>query len=384
MKKVAALGLVGGLVAIVAVALVMFSGGFTSSTPVTITADRVGLVMEPDAKVKMLGVEIGRVASIEHAPDGARLELAMQPSMMALVPANARVEIKSTTVFGAKYVDFIVPTDPDGGHLQPGAVIPSDSVTVEFNTVFQHLSDVLAQIEPEKLNATLGAISSALQGRGDELGSVLEQTESYLAEMNPSLPQLQEDLVKAANVTNLYADTVPDLLHTVDNVTTTGNTVVEEQTNLDLLLLNVTGLANTSNQVLRDNEPNLVSALDLLTPTTGLLEEYAPQLSCFIVGLNNVRPLGEEIMGGGQPGIALSAGFFYGAEPYTYPRDLPKVNATGGPGCYGLPNPDPNVNAKFVVTDTGTVPYVPSTVMQPNMPKLFQLLFAGVYPEGGQ
>ncbi|MFD4367321.1 MCE family protein [Rhodococcus sp. NPDC058521] len=383
-KKLAALVMVGSLVALVAVALTMFSGGFTKTTPVTVTADRAGLVMEPDAKVKLLGVEVGRVGSIEHSEEGAILNLDMKPDMMSLIPANSEVEIKSTTVFGAKYVNFVMPKDPSSKHLSAGATIGSKSVTVEFNTVFQHLSDVLAQVQPEKLNATLGAVASALRGRGDELGQVLEQGDQYLKKINPSLPQLQEDLAKAARVSNLYADTAPDLLHTVDNVTAIGNTVVDEQANLDSLLLNVIGLADNANGVITENEQNLVSALDLLEPTTDLLAEYSPAITCFIQGLNNARPLGEAIFGGNQEGIALNASFMYGMDAYEYPRDLPKVNATGGPNCWGLPNPDPNVHADFVVTDTGTVPFVPSTKTEPRVPKLFQILFAGVYPEQGE
>jgi phospholipid/cholesterol/gamma-HCH transport system substrate-binding protein len=384
-KKLAALVLVAGLLAIIAFSLAMFNGAFTESTPVTVTSDRAGLVMEPDAKVKLLGVEVGRVGSVEHVTDGAELKLDMYPDMMSLIPSNAAVEIKSTTVFGAKYVNFVMPEDPATTHLEPGAVIASDNVTVEFNSVFQHLTDVLDQIEPEKLNATLGAIASALRGRGDELGALLEQSDRYLAKVNPSFPQLQEDLAKAAVVTNVYADTAPELLQTLDNVTATSRTVVEEQDNLDAVLLNATGLADTANTVLTDNEQGLTDTLDLLLPTTDLLAEYSPEISCFLVGLNNVIPLAEQLIGGNQPGIALSASFMYGQEPYSYPEDLPKVNASGGPNCAGLPNPDPNVHAKFLVADTGTVPFVPSTEVQVHMPKVFQILFAGVYPEpGGQ
>lgn len=382
-KKLAALVLVTSLVAIVAVSLAMFNGTFSESTPVTVTSDRAGLVMEPDAKVKLLGVQVGKVGSIEHVEDGVELKLEMYPDMMSLIPSNASVEIKSTTVFGAKYVNLVMPEEPASTHLRPGAVIASENVTVEFNTVFQHLSDVLAQIEPEKLNATLGALASALRGRGEQLGELLEQGDRYLAKMNPSLPRLREDLVKAAQVTDVYADTAPDLMRVLDNATATSGTVVDEQDNLDAVLLNATGLAGTANTVLSENEQNLTTSLDVLLPTTELLAEYSPVISCFMVGLNNVQPLAEELIGGNQPGLALSASFMYGMEPYSYPRDLPKVNATGGPNCAGLPNPDPTVHAKFFASDTGTVPFVPSTKVQVNMPKVFQLLFAGVYPEQG-
>ena len=39
-----------------------------SYVPVTLTSDRSGLVMETNAKVKLRGVQVGRVASITVAP----------------------------------------------------------------------------------------------------------------------------------------------------------------------------------------------------------------------------------------------------------------------------------------------------------------------------
>ena len=113
-KKLAALGMVGGLAVLVVAALTQFVGGFTATVPVTVTSARSGLVMEPDAKVKLRGVEVGRVSSIEHTPDGAVLQLAMNPGQLHLIPSNAQVTIESTTVFGAKFVNLVVPEQADG------------------------------------------------------------------------------------------------------------------------------------------------------------------------------------------------------------------------------------------------------------------------------
>lgn len=337
-KKLAAAGLILGLAAIVAVALTMFSGGFTKSTPITVTSSRAGLVMEPDAKVKLRGVQVGSVESISLDGDQASLQLAMFPDQMSKIPSNAGVEIKSTTVFGAKYVNIVIPDNPSSQPIQEGAVIASDSVTVEFNSVFEHLSEVLAKVEPEKLNATLGAISTALNGRGESLGEVLELGDTYLKKMNPTLPQLQEDLASASTVTNLYADVAPDLLRVLDNATTTSGSIVAEQANLDLLLLNITGLANTGNALLTDNEQALTTSLDTLTATTTLLEEYSPGLTCFLVGLNDGRIKFEPMAGtGDKAALMLSASFMWGSKAYTNPESLPKVAASGGPNCYGFP-----------------------------------------------
>ncbi len=90
---------------IVALAVSLFRGSFTETVPVTVISDRAGLVMNPDAKVKMHGVQVGKVSSIEAKPDGtAAIHLAMDPSQLHLIPANVHVDIASSTVFGAKSV----------------------------------------------------------------------------------------------------------------------------------------------------------------------------------------------------------------------------------------------------------------------------------------
>ncbi|WP_068270154.1 MCE family protein [Aldersonia kunmingensis] len=380
-KRLAALGLVVALAGVVTVSLTMFVGGFTETVPVTVVSPRAGLVMDPQAKVKMRGVEVGRVASITENGEEAVLHLDMNPDKLEMIPANSTVNIRSTTVFGAKYINFVPPAEPDSEALEAGATVPADSVTVEFNTLFQHLSDVLVMLEPEKLNATLGAISEALRGRGEQIGELLSNTNSYLKEINPSLPALQEDFSKAADVTNLYADTAPDLLQVVSNATGIGNTIVDEQDNLDALLLNAIGLADTANVVL--SNPDLPTAINVLRPTLDLLNLYSPALYCTIVGLGNAVPKANLVMGTYQQSIQLNTGFTYGVDPYTYPDSLPKVNATGGPNCAGLPERTPeDPNAPFIVTDNANVPYVPNTKFKVNGPKIFQILFGELEPQG--
>ena len=113
---------------------------------------------------------------------------------MNAIPANVLVDIASTTVFGAKQVQFVFPPDPSAESLRPGQVLDAQHVMVEVNTVFEQLTSVLSTIEPAKLNETLGAIASALSGRGEKLGQMLTDLDAYLAKIEPSLPALSHDL----------------------------------------------------------------------------------------------------------------------------------------------------------------------------------------------
>jgi phospholipid/cholesterol/gamma-HCH transport system substrate-binding protein len=341
------------LVAIVAVAVGLFQGSFSETTPVTVLSPRAGLVMNPDAKVKMHGVQVGKVASIESRPNGqAVLHLAMYPSEMHLIPANVLVDLTSPTVFGAKFVELVAPAEPSAQSLHAGQVLDSQHVTVEVNTVFQHLTSVLGTLDPAKLNETLGAIGQALSGRGEKIGQAFSDLDSFLAKFEPTLPALSHDIAVSAPVINAYADAAPDLVKTVANSARISQTFVDEQHNLDALLISAIGLANVGNDVLSANRKGLTDVIHLLVPTTDLTNEYNKALWCGLKALGDngkFPPLSE-------PSINIVASLTWGAERYRYPQNLPKVAATGGPQCMDEPNHPFNTNAKLLVTDSGANP----------------------------
>jgi phospholipid/cholesterol/gamma-HCH transport system substrate-binding protein len=369
-------GLAGVLliVAVVAVSLTSFRSGFTDSARVTVVSPRAGLVMDPDAKVKMLGVQVGTVDSIAVLPDGsAELQLAMDPSRLKLIPANVLVDIASTTVFGAKFVQLVPPAEPSLQSLRAGQVLDAKHVTVEINTVFQQLTSLLAQIEPAKLNETLGAFSRALSGRGDKLGQGLSDFDALLAKMDPALPALRHDLAVAPGVLNTYADTSNDLLRMTQNASRISQTFVDEQQHLDALLVSVIGLADIGEPFLADNRAALKNVLDLLVPTTALTDQYSPALNCGFNGFLDLANVAESVPD--ATSLVVSVNFLFGHDRYRYPQDLPKVAAKGGPQCSVLPVRY-QTHPPYVVTDTGTNPYKngnPGLVL--NSDGLKQLLF---------
>ncbi len=203
---------------------------------------------------------------------------------MSKIPGNVVADIKSNTIFGAKAVNFVVPPGEAEGELTAGAVIPpADRVVVELNTVFQQLVSVLADLQPEKLNATLGAVDTALSGQGEDIGVALEQLTTLLGKTNPHLPALNRLFREGgATVTNVYADSMPDLMRTVDNFTVVGNTLVDNTSNLDALLINATGMANTIDGVIAPTKKTLIGALSDLNPIAALLGYNSPGIKCFL------------------------------------------------------------------------------------------------------
>jgi phospholipid/cholesterol/gamma-HCH transport system substrate-binding protein len=342
------------IVAVVVLAATLFRGGLSESVPVTVMSPRAGLVMNPDAKVQIRGVQVGKVDSIEQLPNGeAAIHLAMDPKRMNAIPANVVVDIASTTVFGAKYVQLVNPPDPSPESLRPGQVVAARHVMVEINTVFENLTSVLSSIDPPKLNETLGAIASSLNGRGEKIGQMLTDLDAYLAKIEPSLPALSHDLETAPQVLQAYGDAAPDFVTVADNAARLSDTLVDQQQNLDAALVSAIGLADIGNDVIGTNRQPLTDVLHLLVPTTDLLDKYNQALWCALSGMINAssRPPLKE------PGVVVLAGFLWGQERYRYPMDLPKAGATGGPQCTGLPNLPFEGVPPYVVADTGTNPW---------------------------
>jgi virulence factor Mce-like protein len=351
MKRVlAGMITVAALLAIVATSLGLFRGDFTETVPVTVVSERAGLVMSQDAKVKLHGAQIGKVESIDPLPDGkAALHLALDPSAMQLIPSNVGAQIASSTVFGAKFVELVPPDQPSAQNLRAGQVVQGDHVTVELNTVFQQLTNVLQKVDPAKLNETVGAIAAAFSGRGEKFGKTLADLDDALAKLNPSLDTLNHELAIAPTVLDSYADAAPDLLQTVKSATQVSDTIVDQEQNLDALLVSAIGLADVGTDVLAENREPLADVIHLLAPTLNLTNRYNEAITCSLKGM---IPLADG-PGTEMPGITLLVSFFLGRERYRYPSNLPKVAASGGPQCSGLPVVPFEQRPPYVVTDIG-------------------------------
>ena len=355
-RPLTGLGLIVAIGLIIALAVSLFRGDWADTVPVTVISDRAGLVMNPDAKVKMRGVQVGQVEKIEERPDGtAALHLAMDRSALKLIPGNVDVDITSTTVFGAKFVQMNAPKDPSAERLRSGQVIQSQHVTVEINTVFQQLVAVLDKIDPAKLNQTLGAIASAFNGRGEQFGQTLEDFNALLAKIEPSLPNLAHDIEVAVPTFAAYGEAAPDLMSTIQSTTQVSNSIVDQQHNLDEFLLSAIGLADIGNEVIGGNRRALTDVTHVLVPTLDMLESYKESLWCGIGGLVPFSKSGPQ-----YSGIIVSAGLTMGVERYRYPGDLPKVAATSGGKDFcealGLPEMKPEFVPPMIVGDVGSDP----------------------------
>ncbi|MFE5509778.1 MCE family protein [Streptomyces sp. NPDC056529] len=331
--------LVPALLAWLAVAV--YEKRFTDSDPVVVETGSVGNEMHLGAEVKLRGVVIGEVRAIDTTGTGARLTLAMRPGTLDHVPSDVSAQMLPTTLFGERFVALVPPANPSAKPLGPGAVIPEDRSgnAVELQQVLDNVLPLLTAVQPQKLSATLSAVSRALEGRGDKLGDTLGQLDAHLSEFNPQLPALNRNLKELVKVSHLYADAAPDIVTALTDFTTTSGTLAEKEAELAGALGATTRTAQDLTAFLRQNKDNIIRLSATSRPTLELLAEYSPSFPCTLRTLAQFVPAMDKALGKGtnRPGIHVNVTTVPARGAYVPGRDAPSYGSGGGPRCHPVP-----------------------------------------------
>ena len=331
--------------ALVALSIMQFNQVFTPADHVTVHISRAGLQLLPGSDVKERGIIVGSVESISSTGNGADIKLRLKPSEAEQIPDNVSVRLLPKTLFGEKYVDLVPPSQPSASHLADGAVISEDQTrqTLEIDEALDDLLPTLRAVPPADLNRTLTALATALSGRGEELGSTIQDADAYLKAFNPHLPQLQHDMAALATVSRTYAEAAPALLRMLGNLTVTSTTIVQQRQQISAFLDDVTGAADATRDLLARNAANLIAVNKVNRPILSLLARYSPEFPCFFRGYAGLVPRIHAAVAKHPVGISHSAHVVVEVVPsfptYQMPIDLPEFKDKRGPSCYGLPHP---------------------------------------------
>lgn len=314
-----------------------FGQKFTSFDTVSATSDNVGLQLPARADVKVRGMIVGQVTKVTSTGSGATLKLGLQPDKINEIPKNVTASILPKTLFGEKYVELTIPSQPSSTALKSGDSIGQTKLPTEVEAVLNDLYPLLRTVQPAELNYTLTALADALEGRGAKIGQTIVTLDSYLKRMNPQVPALIQDIKLLASVTGTYADVTPQLAATLRNLTKTGNTLREKEQKLNSFLKDLTAFSDTTTGFLNDNGNNIIRLGQLSEPIVALLRRYAPEYPCLLEGIVKQAP---------RLGNTFRDFIFHinlqllPQQPRSYTSaDRPVYGADNGPNCAKLPSP---------------------------------------------
>ena len=315
---------------------------FTPVVSAEVDASKTGLQLLPHSDVKIRGLIVGEVRSIDIAAnDRAKIDIALEPDKVGAIPRGVVARLIPKTLFGEKFVDLIPPKTPEGNGLTAGTVIHEDTSkeAVEINQVLDDLMPVLQAVPPAKLNATLNALATALDGRGEQIGHSIDLLSKLAPKLNKSLPDLQHDIKRIGDVAQIADQAAPDVLRTLRNTVVTSRTIVAKRQTLATTLSVGIGVTDNATRFVSDNGPRLIGVNLAGKDTLALLARYSPEVPCVLQGLVKIKPRLEEALGGGQPGLHATVEIAKPRPSYKPGLDDPQNLDHRGPRCYGLPNP---------------------------------------------
>ncbi|NIH88020.1 MCE family protein [Amycolatopsis granulosa] len=312
---------------------------FTPVALVRLETDHIGNQLRKGSDVKIRGVVVGEVRAVEAFGDHAALQLALDPAQLDVIPANVSARLLPKTLFGERYVALQIPPGPVPRHLAAGDVIPQDrsSSAIELEQVLDNVMPLLQAVQPQKLASTLGAVSTALDGRGGQLGATLVHLSEYLGGLNPSLPDIKADITGLANVADTYNRAAPDLLQALADLTTTTKTLVDEQQTLAQVWATVTTASDDLDGFLRVNQANLIRLTVTSQSTLDVLAKYAPEYPCLLQQLADAVPRAYQAFGYGTDRMNhVTIRFVADRTKYEPGRDEPAYLDKRGPRCYPM------------------------------------------------
>ncbi|WP_199434445.1 MCE family protein [Qaidamihabitans albus] len=362
-RRLLGLLLIAVLVGGVALSVALYNKAFSTFVTVKLRADEIGNQLTERSDVKVRGLIVGSVSAITATERGAELTLQLEPAQAKLVPSNVSARFLPKTLFGERYVALKIPESPSPQSLRDGDVIPQDrtSSAVELEQALGNLLPVLQAVEPQKLSSTLTAISTALNGRGEPLGETMAELGSYLGELNPHVPDLQQNLRELAEFSHNLSDAAPELVQALDNMRTTSRTLVDIQQNLQVLYGSLTTASVDLRSFLEANADNIISLGEAARPTAELLAKYSPEYPCVIGQMADVLPKIDEAFGKGtdKPGLHATIEITTNRGPYEPGKDEPEFNDKRGPRCYAMdeyPQPFPQHPPEGPIKDGSTQP----------------------------
>jgi phospholipid/cholesterol/gamma-HCH transport system substrate-binding protein len=269
-----------GLVAVVALGLsgCGFTGLYGMSLPggpdlgshpyrvVVELSDALDLV--PAAAVRVNDVPVGKVDKIDLEGWHARVTLLVNGEVD--LPANARAELRQTSLLGEKFVSLAPPVGEPAapGRLADGAVIPLARTgrSPEVEEVLSALSLLLNGGGVEQLQTITRELNKALSGREEQVRALLAHLNTFVGGLDGQRAQLTRALTSVDRLSATLARQKDLIGRTLDRLPGALSVLVDQRRQLTTMLTSLSRLGVTATRVINASGADLLANLNRLRP----------------------------------------------------------------------------------------------------------------------
>ncbi|HEV7203618.1 MAG TPA: MCE family protein [Jatrophihabitans sp.] len=135
-----------------------------------------------NAEVTYRGVTVGKVGELHLIKDGVRVDLNIDNCSSPKIPISSRAVITDRSVVGEQYVNLIPPNGNGPFAHGNNVVIPMqrNGIPTATKTLLVNLDRLVRSVDLDNLRTTVSELNKAVNGRGPDLGSLLDATDQLL------------------------------------------------------------------------------------------------------------------------------------------------------------------------------------------------------------
>ena len=278
-KKTLGKVLAFGLASVVLTALLAVRIGnvrlFADTVSYTAEFSNASGIFKGDA-VKLAGVDVGRVeeARIE---DGKALVTFNVNRDVELSDADT-IAVRWRNVLGQRFL-YILPGE-GGAALKEGATIP-DARTEEagdLGAFLNRLGPILRAIDPEKANAFLDAMNTALSGNEAVVRGLLDNGASLASDLGSMDGEIQTLIETSDEIIGAYASEDDSIAGIIDELDTLGGKLGGMTDDINSLVENFAIVQQELDRLLKENRGNIDASLADLRSVADTLERNKANL----------------------------------------------------------------------------------------------------------
>jgi phospholipid/cholesterol/gamma-HCH transport system substrate-binding protein len=244
--------------------------------------DAAGL--QPGNEVRIAGVKVGTVKSLELEPEAARVLMEIEDDVQ--IPRETRLEVKLKTLLGQKFIELQFPRSylasvengGDGvtsGYLNEGEVIPLDQTKIPYE-VYQAANEgtaVLADIDKKALRRMLDAFTDVVGQSKEELRTALTDVNDAGAVLSGKNEDLSRLLRNLKDVTGTLAGGRNDIDDILERSSAVLGTLANRREEIHTILVATADLSKDLAQLIELARRPVEAGTADLTGLVTLLEE---------------------------------------------------------------------------------------------------------------
>ena len=296
-------------VAVLAAALLLILQGPEQRRMTAYFTRTVGLY--PGADVRILGIRVGEVTSVDPVGDAVKVELKYDAKYK--VPANAQAVIVNQTLVADRYVQ-LTPAYKGGAVMADGATLTTSRtvVPVEIDDIGGSLNDLSKALGPEGANAPgedgTGALSELLRvgaenldGQGEDIRATIENTSKALSTLSTDRGDVAETIRNLRIITDAMKANDQQIKSFSGHLNEVSAQLAGEKEELSAALNTLGPTLRNVQRFVKDNRSELARNVRQLAQITGVLvkerEALAEILQAGPLAINNLARAYDPISG---------------------------------------------------------------------------------------